>query len=69
MGVACFGVQITGVLQLWGVLRLFLVVLGVGARAPHLKNGRDSQKAVSPPSSTKKININFGWGGVWGCGG
>ena len=29
---------------------------------PYLKNGRDSQKAVSPPSYTKKINIDFGWG-------
>ena len=35
------------------------VVLG---GAPHLKTGRSARVAVSPPISTKKININFGWG-------
>ena len=29
---------------------------------PHLKMGRSARVAVSPPISTKKININFGWG-------
>ena len=29
---------------------------------PHLKTGRSARVAVSPPSSTKKININSGWG-------
>ena len=29
---------------------------------PHLKTGRSARVAVSPPISTKKININSSWG-------
>ena len=39
----------------------FVFWWGVG-RVPHLKMGRSARAAVSPPISTKKININFGWG-------
>ena len=36
---------------------------GAWVGRPHLKTGRSAREAVSPPISTKKININFGWGG------
>lgn len=35
---------------------------GVLGGVPHLKTGRSARVAVSSPISTKKININFGWG-------
>ena len=36
---------------------------------PHLKTGRGAREAVSPPISTKKININFGCGSCVGVKG
>ncbi len=51
-------------------LIVFCVVLLRFCRAvegiPHLKNKKGIKRAVSPPSSTKKINIDFGWGGYVG---
>ena len=44
------------------VLLVFLCSVGVWVGCPHLKTGRSARVAVSPPISTKKININFGWG-------
>ena len=35
---------------------------GVLDGVPHLKTGRSSRVGVSPAISTKKININSGWG-------
>ena len=35
---------------------------GVLDGVPHLKTGRSARVGVSPPISTKKININSGWG-------
>ena len=35
---------------------------GAWVGRPHLKTGRSAREAVSPPISTKKININSGWG-------
>ena len=42
------------------VLLVFLCSGGVWVGCPHLKTGRSARVAVSPPSSTKKININSG---------
>ena len=44
------------------VLFVFLCSGGVWVGVPHLKTGRSAREAVSPPISTKKININFGCG-------
>ena len=51
------------------VLLLFLCSVGVWVGCPHLKRGRSARVAVSPPISTKKININFGWRGYVGVRG
>lgn len=48
---------------------VFVVFLRVPGRYPHLKTGRSARVAVSPPISTKKININFGWCGYVGIKG
>ena len=40
----------------------FCVLVGSGEGVPHLKTGMSARVGVSPPISTKKININFGWG-------
>ena len=49
--------------RLQNLLRFVLffgVLAGCGRGVPHLKTGRGARVAVSPPISTKKININFG---------
>lgn len=56
-------------LNLYGfavVLLVFGRSGGVLGGVPHLKTGRSARVAVSPPISTKKININFGCGSCVG---
>ena len=49
--------------QFGGCFCLFSGILsGRGRGVPHLKTGMSARVAVSPPSSTKKIDINSGWG-------